>query len=105
MKAGAAPVYVGILNFTKPISPNAKAKAIPNPLAPLPIERGTITNAKGRVQGRTIIESPAAKLKRYQPNPTGVSGPKKKNQERPKTTIVSINTVVEIKIVLKFIVY
>ena len=62
------------------------ASAIPKPLAaPFPKDNGTMTNAKGRVHGRTIMVSPAAKLNKYHPNPTGVSGPKKKNQIKPKT--------------------
>ena len=53
-------------------SPRPKNKAIKSPfLYPLPIDKGTMTKAKGKVQGKNIIESPATKAR---VNPTVCPG-------------------------------
>ena len=82
-------------------TPIPKDKAIPKPFtAPLPIDKGTITKAKGRVQGKTIMVSPAAKLNKYHPKPTGDAGPKKKNQIKPKIISAKIPIAIKAKVVL-----
>ena len=75
-------------------TPAPNASAIESPfLIPLPIESGTITNASGKVQGSTIIEIPAAKLKRNHPNPAGFAGAAKKSHISPPIITAKIASI------------
>src|SRR3989344_7063211 len=78
--------------------------SMPNPFTMLcPIERGTITKARGKVHGMTIIVKPAAKLNKYHPIPTGAALPAMKNQNTPKTINARIPTAVSASMVFNLL--